>query len=147
MSESRRVFQLCPNGAPSMILSESAAALWYVAHVNNFETIVFLERFKDHYKITWSGRITKDGEDEPQIHTEVTRRKLVPMSEAIARCREMIGMMKRMYAAHAEWECIRGARSVEEFGNLIMSMPNCEAREATPEESAELVQELMRGAK
>lgn len=120
-----------------IVINEPAVAMWYVAHETPIDTLVLLERFEEHYKITWHVKLYMDGEE--RLITHEVERGLIPLSDAIERVREMFHRTRKLWPVLAEWEVQRGGRTLEEFAELVCSMPNATAREATQEELMQLL--------
>lgn len=122
-----------------IVLDETAVAIWYVSYEAPVDALLTMQQLDDHCLLTW--RVREHGPDGEVVRTYERPIKLspIPLAQAVRNARRMFKDAQEERKIQTEWEVIRGARSVQEFGELIALMPHAHARAATPAEAEEMM--------
>lgn len=122
-----------------IVIDETVVGVWYVSYVGPADLLCMLHQLPTHFQMAWYvRRYNANGEIE-NTRKFAMNRVLVPVSFAIEQVRKYIQDARNDdNRVEGEWEVLRGGRTVEEFGALIGTMPYARAREATPEEAAQI---------
>lgn len=122
------------------VLDEPVLGIWYVCYKMPADVIVVLRRFEQCYELQVVIREYDQRGNIKDTRTETIKKAPLPRSEAIDRVRSYIEDISTKFEIKGRWEALRGGRSLEQFGELIASMPHAYTRQPTPEEAAELRQ-------
>lgn len=117
-----------------VVIDEKVVGVWYVTYKEPVAVLTLLRKLEDHFEVKWFVK-GYDADNNPIISSEhVYKGVMIPMSAAIDNMRTYSKAGSHLLSIHSGWECLRGARSLLEFRELLAKLPNtrmCPLNEAS----------------
>jgi hypothetical protein len=113
-------------------INEHALAMWGVELVGgNWMALLARTDVEGVLELTYRFRWYRDdiiGPDTQDVFRGERRRGRVPEAEGIKTLRALWDELRAAVPGHGAWELLRGARSLEEFGDALTAMPGMHTR-------------------
>lgn len=121
----------------TMVVDETIVGIWFVAYSDMKDFMAGLSREGETFRIKFRVRYHKSMEVwaagsrshwTEGVHTGCTE------AEAIDGVRQFVDMVCAIEPIAGRWELLRGARTPDEFTELLIKMPGVNMRKATEEQ-------------